>query len=191
MVRVVILAAGHSTRMGSPKALTMIAGTTALARLVRACEAAGLGRPIVVVGRDADLIRGRHLGLDVEYVVNPDPDAGRTGSLKRGLAPVSGGAVLVAPIDHPLVASATLSRIAAEDAAVVVPTFRGRGGHPILLAGDALAEVLALADDAPLRQVVARVPERVVRVAIEDEGVLLNLDTPADVERALARGRFG
>lgn len=184
-VRVVILAAGASTRMGGrPKALTPVGGETALARMVAACAHAGLGTPVVVLGAHEAEVRESCGALAVEWVRNPRPEAGRTGSLKRALERVGASAALVWPVDHPLVAAGTLRLLADAPAAVAVPVHEGRRGHPIRLAGAALVEARSLADDAPLRDVVRRDPARVLEVPVDDPGVLANLDTPEDLRRA-------
>lgn len=180
----IVLAAGASSRMGVPKALLRRDGESALARLVRLARGAGC-EVVVVLGRHADVVRPEAEGARV--VVNPRPEAGRTGSLQAGLAAAAGaGAALVWPVDHPAVAEATVRALAASAARdrIVIPRHAGRGGHPIVLGADVWPEVLALAPDAPLRNVVRRAAGRVVDVPVDDPGVLLNLDTPEDAARA-------
>lgn len=191
----VVLAAGRSSRMGHAKALTRIGHETALERVVRVAAAAGVPDRVVVVVAEphAEVVRAAHPHLDVEWVLNPSPEQGRTGSLKRGLARVETAArVLVWPVDHPLARLDTVRRLLDASSDVVLPEQGGRGGHPLVLAGAALAEARALADDAPLRDVVRRDPGRVARVVVDDEGVRANLDTPEDLEPLHRdRGRSG
>lgn len=174
--------------MGAPKALLVRDGETALGRIVRVAREAGCDPVVVVVGHHAVRVRAAAAGAHV--IENPRPDAGRTGSLKVGLRAAAGAdAVLVWPVDHPAVEVATVRHIVdvarAGDAAIVVPARDGRRGHPLLLAAEAMAEVAALADDAPLRDVVRRDPKRVRVADVPDAGVLVNLDTP---EAARAAG---
>ncbi len=186
--RALILAAGHSTRMGHPKALTDLDGQTALARIVEACEAAGLARPLVVVGFDAASIRAHHAHLEVDWATNPAPDAGRTGSIQCGLrAAPDGDSILLAPIDHPLVSATTLRTLMATSGEVVIPTFEGRGGHPIRLGRVAQSAILESDPATPLRDALRGIPT--TRVPVDDPGIHANLDTPADVARALGAGR--
>lgn len=170
-----MLAAGWSTRMGHPKALTRIGGETAVARIARACREAGCGSVTVVAPPGVSLPPT----LDARVLVNPDPDAGRTGSLQLALD----GDALVWPVDHPLAAMETARRLLATTLGEwVVPVFQGKGGHPIVLRGNAVALVRAAPPDAPLRQALAGA--RRVDVPVEDAGVVANLDTPADVDGA-------
>lgn len=180
----VILAAGRSTRMGHPKALTLLPdGLRALERVVGTCEAAGVPLPLVVLGEHHDEVRAAlpHLDGRVRWLRNPRPDAGRTGSLQCGLAAASAPAVLVLPIDHPLVAPETLARLLETPGAWVVPARGDRGGHPLKLAGVALSAVLSAPPSVPLRDVPAMMGLEPVRVPVDDPGILQNLDAPGDV----------
>lgn len=168
-MQAIVLAAGWSTRMGSPKALTPIAGEPAVQRIVRACREAGL--EVAVVAPPGVALPP----LDAQVLVNPDPDTGRTGSLQLALA----GDTLVWPVDHPLATSATARALLATPGEWVVPTFRGKGGHPVVLRAGAVERVREARADAPLRE--ALHGARRVDVPVEDAGVLANLDTPADV----------
>lgn len=173
---------------GRPKALTDLGGVSALERVVASCEAAVLMPPVVVLGEHHDEVRAvlPHLDPRVRWVRNPRPDAGRTGSLQRGLLATGASVVLVVPIDHPLFAPATLEALLSRPEPWVVPTHGGRGGHPLKLADVALPAVLSAPASVPLRDIPAMVGLEVTRVEVGDPGVLANLDTPEDVARALA-----
>jgi molybdenum cofactor cytidylyltransferase len=92
----------------------------------------------------------------------------------------------VQPADQPLVAPATVRAVAAALAqghGVVIPCHGGHGGHPLALAAD-LFELVARLDPAVgLRQLSQRVPERVWRLAVDDPGVLIDIDSPEDYGR--------
>lgn len=175
--------------MGAPKALLSKRGETAVARVVRVAREAGCDPVVVVAGGDAARVRAEALLARARVAENPEWERGRTGSAKRGISAAGRfDAALVWPVDHPDVEAATLSALLAafdrERAAVIVPTLAGKRGHPILLRADVAVEVAKLADDAPLRDVVAREPARVVAVEVADAGVLANVDTPEDAARA-------
>jgi molybdenum cofactor cytidylyltransferase len=72
-------------------------------------------------------------------------------------------------------------------AEVVIPTYRGKKGHPVLLGQTAIAEILALPGDAILRDYIR--DKGFAAVAVEDQGILLDVDTPQDY--AALRARFG
>ena len=181
-VHLVVLAAGASTRMGHPKALTKLGGETALERIVHAAE--GM-RVVVVLGEHHDAVRAALPSLDVRWVRNPAPEMGRTGSLQRALL-VARPPVLVLPVDHPLVRADTMRAVAAHPGEWVVPTHGGRGGHPIKLGELGATAVLSAPPDAPLRDIPRMVGLEVTRVEVDDPGILANLDTPDDVPASSA-----
>lgn len=180
----VILAAGDARRLGVPKALLTRDGETALARVVRIARAVGCDPLVVVVGRHGAEIRASGSAEGATLVPNPAPEHGRTGSLKVGLGAARMDEALVWPVDRPCAAEATVRALAAATGDVRLPVHENHRGHPILLAGAALREVLALADDAPLHDVVHRDAARVREVRMNDPGILVDLDTPEDAARA-------
>ncbi len=99
----IILSAGASSRMGTPKALLEFHGETFLDRLIRLFSEAGVA-PIVVLGHHAEQIRsGIQRAADATFVVNPDPARGMLSSLQCGLEaiPEQTEAVMFLPVDHP------------------------------------------------------------------------------------------
>ena len=187
----ILLAAGESRRMGYPKPLlrlgagSFIAYTTALALGVA-------GRLVIVLGAHADRIRPA-LARDarVTVVENPNFNRGQLSSLKVGLAEVIAGgadAVVVHLADHPLVEPATFVALVDEYRGtaqpIVVACYRGRRGHPVLFDRSMFAELMAAPEDQGARVVVNADPTRVHYVDVDDPGVVLDLDTPADLANA-------
>ena len=195
MIAAVVLAAGFSSRMGRPKALLRAgaSGGTFLDRIVGTLGAAGLEKMVVVLGADAPRIRAAIAAahLPVEIVENPDPMRGQLSSLHAALAALDGAgveAMLVTPVDQPLVTAATVSRLVSayrETRAPVVRPRRGdRHGHPVIF-DRALFEELRHADlSRGARDVIALHREAVVDVEVEDEGAFVDIDTPEQYERA-------
>jgi CTP:molybdopterin cytidylyltransferase MocA len=189
----VILAAGRSIRMGRAKAfLPVPGGGTFLERLVRTFELAGAS-PVVVV-RPPQWADGPAPGSgNVEFAINPEPGRGQLSSLQCGLAAVPPDipAVLFTPVDVPLVTvetvSALMDRRRSTRAAVVRPARAGRHGHPVLVSR-AVADALLCADPSEsARNVLQRFSAATVDVLVEDEGAFLDIDTPDDYDRLLAR----
>jgi molybdenum cofactor cytidylyltransferase len=185
----VILAAGASSRLGAPKAELDLDGRPALARIMAVLRAAGVGGGTVVVGPD-----GPPPGVDLgsfRLVTNPDPAAGRTGSLQAGLA-ATGGDVILWPVDRPLAAGATVTAllVAAADpeADWIVPFHEGHG-HPILLRARLRAALLAAPPDADLREILSAAGTRRLAVPVDDPFIHANLDTPESAAEWIARWR--
>ncbi len=180
MIAAVILCAGAGARLGGvdKAALRLPHGTTFLAAIVAAARAGGCA-PIVGVARPGQELAG------VERIGNPTPERGMIASIAAGLAALRGRGVraaLVWPVDHPLVTGDTIAALVAAAAPerIVVPVLAGRGGHPTAFGVDVWPE-LAIASTA--RDVIAAVPARVVRLAVSDPGVRIDVDTPDDLRR--------
>jgi CTP:molybdopterin cytidylyltransferase MocA len=186
-----VLAAGQGRRLGGNKALLDLGGTPALNRILAAAGAAGLGRPIVVLGHEAERVRALFTPDEADATVNPDPERGQTSSAQVGIraVPEDVRAVLVWPVDHPLVTAADLTALADgagghPEATVVLPSHGGRAGHPVLLRSSLFPSILALPPGAPLRDLVRSERPRTHFVERPTDGVLRDLDLPADLEAA-------
>lgn len=188
----VILAAGRSRRMGTPKPLLEWDGATVLGSIRRDCREAGLSLVRVVLGPDAPVIAAAAEIDPREVVVNPTPDqGGQLASLQlaiRALAPFKPAAVLVWPVDHPGVSPATVAALIEGwqngGHPVVRPVTQDRGGHPALFDA-ALFDELLLADPSRgARAVVGAHRDAELRIACDDPGAVKDLDTPEDYEAA-------
>ena len=183
-VHALVLAAGASRRMGRPKALLPHDGGTFVGRLVRifgeACDTV-----TVVTGAHTHLIQG-HLPRYVNHVHASDWQRGMRASLRAGLWATRPGHILLTHVDRPCVGEATVG-VLVESAGrqPVVPTYRGRPGHPVLLP-DWLRDRLEVGDDTPLRVILEGM--QVKRLSVEDPGVLENINRPEDYARLHARG---
>jgi molybdenum cofactor cytidylyltransferase len=187
----IVLAAGASTRMGRPKALLPLdaAGTT-FAQAVCAALAAGGAAPIVLVARAALRESLVHDVGDVTLVVNSDPDRGQLSSLLVGLAALDAPeAVLMTLVDVPLVRADTVRALVdawhETHAPLVRPVHAGRHGHPVVF-GAALLDALRRAEPAAgAKPVVRAFLHASVDVAVDDPGVVEDVDTPEAYARLL------
>jgi len=179
----IILAAGASSRMGSPKALLEYQGETFVNRLVRVLSSA-CDPVIVVVGYHAEQIGERVQGATV--VVNPDPSRGQLSSLQTGLraAPADADPVLFTPVDSPSVEASTIARVVeafrSRDAntLLVIPRFHGKRGHPVCAAREVIAEFLDLPVTSRAKEIVNRHQARTLYLEVDDPGVLADIDDP-------------
>jgi molybdenum cofactor cytidylyltransferase len=180
----IILAAGASSRMGTPKALLDFRGETFLDRLIRVLG--GVCDPVIVaLGYHADEIRAASHGGRARFVVNPDPSRGQLSSLQTALAEVPADAegVLFMPVDCPAAEAETVRRIAdafysPEKPLLVIPRYDGHRGHPVCARRELIAEFLALPPTAQAKEVVRRHTDRTLYLDILDAGVLSDIDDP-------------
>ena len=185
----VILAAGLSTRMGENKVLLPWRDGRPIVAYVAALYANAEVAPVIVVtGRDAAEVRAAVADLPVRCVHNPNYASGEMlSSVKVGLSalPEELAATFIQPADMPCVPPAVIGQLAAAHEAGwnVAPRFEGQRGHPVLLDRASWGAMLALPADARPRDALRLTGLRLVDV--EDEGVLLDLDTRAAYERAL------
>ena len=199
MLAAIILAAGDSRRMGTPKALLPDPdGRPFVARLVRSFSAAGIDEIVVVTGvmhvAIAAAIATDSPPARPLCVRNPDPSRGQLSSLWAGLEAASRSdteGVLVTPVDIPMIRTATIRQVVdawvRTHAPIVRPVVGERHGHPVLfdrVTFDALREA-PLTEGA--RVVVHANADRVVNVAVDDEGCLVDIDTPADYEAVIGK----
>jgi CTP:molybdopterin cytidylyltransferase MocA len=179
-----VLAAGAGRRFGGPKALVAIDGERLVDRAVRVLGEGGVTSRYVVQGA-ADLT-----GLSgAELVDNPDWAEGMGSSLRVGLAamPTAVTAVLVVPVDQPGLTAVALGRVlAAADGdpqeALVVATYAGRRGHPVLLGRRHWEAVATSAVGDTGARAFLRTRTDVVEVECADVASGLDVDQPADLE---------
>ncbi len=181
MIAGIILAAGASSRMGSPKALLDYRGETFIQRLVRVLSAA-CDPVIVVLGYHADALRPAV--PDATIVVNPAPERGQLSSLQTGLAalPPDAEGFLFTPVDSPAVEVATVERLAAEfqrrdpSTQLVIPRFRGKHGHPVFASRAIADELSGLPLTAQARDVIHGHVSDTLYIDVDDPGILIDVD---------------
>jgi molybdenum cofactor cytidylyltransferase len=191
MLAAAILAAGESRRMGSPKALVPLRGQAFLEHLASVVRHPRIGAVRVILGAHAEEIH-RQVPLDPdEVVVNTDWESGQLSSIHAALRslPSETEGLLLCPVDHPLISAALVAELIAQfDASgklIVLPTFRGRRGHPVIFSRRLYSELLAAPHDVGARAVVRAHPGDILEVLTDEEGVVLNLDDPDALQKAL------
>jgi molybdenum cofactor cytidylyltransferase len=179
----VILAAGSSARAGTFKPALDLGGKPMIGRclegMLQVCSR------VVVVGGFA-LERLRDLVREIPGVVcveNPDYRNGMFTSVKVGLSHVRGEACFVLPVDTPLVPAGVYRSLAASNALIAVPTFRGVRGHPLFLKASLIPAILGEPDTSSLREFIRRTGPTLITV--DSDSVLLDIDTHQDYERAV------
>jgi molybdenum cofactor cytidylyltransferase len=186
----IILAAGESRRMGSPKALLRYRESTFLDTLT-ALFAERCTPVIVVVGAHAAQIRAAAAN-PAHFVDNPDYARGMASSLQCGLraVPADVDGVLLTLVDHPAASRATVAALLDSPTAVLlrVPRYHGKRGHPIWFSRELIPEFLALSADAPARDVPARHVDRTEYLDLDDPGIVADIDNPEDYRALTGAG---
>src|SRR5687768_11653818 len=197
MLAAIVLAAGDSTRMGTPKALLADPdGRPFVARIARTFGDASVDQLIVVTGAQHDAIvtalAADGLAGRVSCVRNPDPSRGQISSLWAGLDAVMRPdleAILMTLVDVPMVRSSTVRAVIdawrRARAPIVRPAIGVRHGHPVLFDRAVFDELrrAPLAEGA--RAVVHAHAGSIVNVEVDDEACLIDIDTPADYDSAI------
>jgi molybdenum cofactor cytidylyltransferase len=184
----VILAAGTSTRMGTVKQLLRLDDRPLLQHVMDNVRASAVTEIIVVLGCAADAIRREIDAQNVRMVINESYQQGMGTSLKAGLSAVNpqAEAAIVVLADQPFVRPATLDRLITEHheckAKIVIPTYRGFRGNPVLLDRSVFPEIMTLNGDMGCRAIFGNHLEGIVKVPVDDVGTLLDIDRPSDFE---------
>jgi molybdenum cofactor cytidylyltransferase len=157
---------------------------------------ASRARPVVVVlGHRAAEVRAALRGRPVQYVTNPHFAEGLASSLAAGITalPAQTRAAVVCLGDMPLVPGRVIDRLIdlwnpAEGRLIVQPTVHGRAGNPLLWDRRFFAEMAALQGDSGARALIARHPEALAELELDEDSVLRDFDTVeslADLPAAL------
>lgn len=188
-----VLAAGSSRRMGSPKQLLVIDGKPLLGLVVEQANKSKLDQVVVVLGASADEIRS-HVELGrAGVLVNPDHASGMASSLRAGLASLGDEVDRVVVIlgDQPDVDASRLNQLLELQRSAGLPaaalSFNGLLHPPVVLERELWGDLMALEGDVGCRAVIRAKPELVAKLAVAgDLRHPIDVDTPEDYERLRA-----
>ena len=193
----IVLAAGNSIRMGSPKALLESPdGRSFVTRIVQTLRQAGVLDLVVVTGRDHDALV-EVLSQDStppSIARNPDPSQGQLSSLLIGMDAVvrpDTEAIIVTLVDVPMVALSTVKRVIAAwektRAPIVRPAIGDRHGHPVIFDRSVFDALRSAPIDTGAKSVVRAHERDLLNVPVEDEGCLIDIDTPQEYRQLRER----
>jgi molybdenum cofactor cytidylyltransferase len=192
MLAAAILSAGESRRMGTPKALLPYRGSTFLEHLIEVTRHPRVGILRIVLGAGAEVIRDTLRLEEASVVINDEWEKGQLSSIQtavRSLSAAGTEGMILCPVDHPLVSANLVARLIEEfDSSgklVVLPTYQGRRGHPLIFRASLYDELLEASAEVGARQVVWAHQEEVLEVATDEEGIILNLNDPETLRKAL------
>lgn len=192
-ISAVLLAAGESSRMGRQKALLPWRGSTLLQYQANSLLRGGASQVIAVLGYRAETLRP--LVQDIQGVVtvlNLRYRTGKTSSIRAGLRSLSpqDQVVLVLSVDQPR-SSALVRRVVEahqqHGSLITYPAYQGKGGHPVAFSASLLPELMRIRESRQgLREVVDRHKAEVLRLEVDDQQAMLDLNREEDYQRALA-----
>ena len=199
MLAAVILAAGESRRMGRPKATLRFPDSEAtpgkatfLEHLINVSRHPKIGVLRIVLGAHAEKVQ-QQVPLDPQCVLlNENWQQGQLSSIQaalRNLASERVDGVLLFLVDHPLISPALVADLIqhfySSGKLIVLPTHRGKRGHPLIFSNRLFAELLTAPPDVGARAVVWAHAADLLEVPTEEEGVILNLNDPKALQRIL------
>lgn len=170
--------------MGKPKALLSMRGRTFVQAVVDALSAGGC-EPVLSVVPDDPVIAEAARATGARVLTNPHPGEGPITSMRLALAELEGSVegVIYLAVDHPCVRAETVATLLdaarSTDAPLVIPTYEGERGHPSFFRESLFRELMDPTLDGGARTVVRRHLDRAELVAVDDPGIRLDIDTPA------------
>jgi molybdenum cofactor cytidylyltransferase len=197
MIAALVPASGRSSRMGRPKLLLPIGESTVIARVVSELRRGGADTVLVVAPapeiEGSAEVAAEARGQGAHVLIPPKPTADMRASIERGLDWLESRppheAIVLTPADTPGLRGEVVARLiaaaSANPTAIIVPVFRGRRGHPIVLPWAKAAEIRHLPLGSGLNALLALNRDDNVEIELAESGVVEDLDTPQDYRRYL------
>jgi len=191
-IAALVLAAGRSSRMGgSNKMLTPVDGIPLALRATNAALASRAHSVTVVTGFDAENVEALVADPRVGIVRNPDFAQGLGGSLRAGIAslPADSDGAVVLLADMPRISASHIDALIdayASRNGIILPTYCGQRGNPVLWPRRWFTEMQGIQGDKGARELLGRHADDIVTLEMSDDAVLVDVDTPEDLERVLA-----
>jgi molybdenum cofactor cytidylyltransferase len=189
-VAAVVLAAGLSTRMGTPKMVLPWGMRTVVAQVVSQLFEGGADDVTVVTGGARELVEQALEGFPVKFTANPDYENGEMlCSLQVGIRSLGerADAALIALGDQPQIHSGVVSAVIeayqVSSAPLVIPSYHMRRGHPWLVERGLWGDLLAVKQPNTLRDFLGDYQRLIQYVNVDDASVLADMDTPEEYQR--------
>jgi len=193
MICTMILAAGESRRMGTPKLLLPLGEKTIIETVVDGALRSKADKTLVVLGAEREKIESKIANRPVMIAVNPRFQEGMLSSIQAGFEalPDEIEAVLVCLGDQPLIPFSVLDKLieAYQDTrkGIILPVYKESRGHPILIDMKYRQEVKNLSPDIGLRALTHKYPQDVQEVKVDTPYILKDIDIPEDYMRELKK----
>ena len=188
-ISAILLGAGESKRMGANKLLLPWGKKTVLTHCADALIQSMVKEVIVVLGDRTKILKNQLRGRKVKVIMNPHYRRGMSTSIRKGIRAIDPNShgILIALGDMPFLGSRTVNSLirtfSQGKGTIVVPSFRGRKGHPVIFHRRYKKELLQLKEDVGGKSIIERHPEEVRLVQIRSEGVIKDIDTWKDYKK--------
>ena len=183
MISAILLAAGESNRMGRPKQLLPFGQSTIIEQAIDNLLNSAVSECIVVLGYSAEEVIKTIANKPVKIAINPHYRQGMSTSIITGLNQIDSRAqaVMVALGDQPFIDSEPINSLMeafiANNKGIAIPVYQGKRGHPVIFNIKYKGELLRLRGDIGGREIIDRHPDDVLEVAVDCEGVCIDIDT--------------
>ncbi len=182
----ILLAAGLSSRMGQLKSLLPWEGSTLIQYQIEQMKQAKINEIVIVLGYQAERIQKNISGYEVKKVINESYKKGKSSSIRMGISSLQGDAegILISAVDQPVptgVLKKMTNHLKESGAAVVIPMYEKRRGHPILFHGSLKPELQLIKEETMgLRSIIHKFEQQIAYLDVADPSVLLNFNKPED-----------
>ena len=191
-IAAIILAAGYSRRMGQPKALLKMGLTNFHDTILEKLRSLPFNPLMTVVGSAGpEIIKASQADKTHLFILNEQAEKGQLSSLQCALKMLTDDVdgCLVALVDHPLVKSETYKdlyeKICEQPQRIIIPVYNHKGGHPVYFGCNYFTSLLEAPLSKGARFVVENNRDTAYRWPVQDAGVLIDIDTPADYQTHL------
>jgi len=185
----IVLAAGKSTRMGQQKLLMPFEGGSMVETIVWKIAQSNSIQTIVVTGHEKSRVEEVLKDCGVQFADNKNYEAGMLTSVQTGVKAIvlESTGFLVFLGDQPMVSVVVINRLIAvfqkTTKGLLVPTFLGKRGHPVLIDAKYRKEIAALQQESGLRGLFLNHPDDILEVEFDSDAILKDIDTPGDYQR--------
>lgn len=192
MISAIILAAGESLRMGSPKQLLKLGDRTLIRIVAENVLSSSVDEVVVITGHRSREVSEAICDLPVKVIFNPRHREGQGTSLALGARSVDlkASAFLVLMSDQPLITHLLIDKVIEEymrkKCLALRPVYRGMPGHPVILSRSLSGELSALEGDEGARGVLKKLGDEVCYLPVQDGAAVFDVDTTEDFEKLIS-----
>lgn len=182
--------------MGFPKQLLALGDKPLIRIVTENVLASRVDEVIVVTGCREEEVSAAIKDLPVRIVFNPHFGQGQGTSLSLGVKAINENtaAFLVFMCDQPLISPSIINKVIREfqerNSVALRPLCQGMPGHPVIFSSSLISEMESLKEDEGARQVLKNLGNKVGYLTVQDEAVILDMDTPESYERMKKRCKF-